>query len=412
MANDTLHLSFGTVGMSTNNGHKPCDLLTAARHNLRELQWELSGDGPIDPDRVGDNVTLAGPATADGVKALADELLNTAGLKRDHIQAIEAVFSLPPGSPIEPLAYFAQCLEWLRVALPFPVLLATVHMDESAPHMHVLQRPVSGGKYIGGQLTDKPKVKRLRDSFFVKVAGPAGLKRQGAKVFGKVKAWATREVLAQCEAQGLPASMGPLWDVFVADVKRDPTPHMLALGIDPNTLRPDDGAPPRAIALQPRAIALSPRAIALQKEGPKIKEQSCVALLPGGATLTPAQVHIQAPPPAPAIATLDELWVAVGCRSLLITPTQAEQHKRHELVKQAAERRARIASAEAERHRTKPERLQLAQAAIQTATARHTTRTTGSAGAAHHHGHQTTRVTDGDLTRERDDYAHECPWDY
>lgn len=406
MANDTLHLSFGTVGLSTNNGHKPCDLLTAARHNLRVLHWELSGDGPIDPDRMADNVILAGPATAEEVQALAVELFDTSKKKRDHVQAVEALFSLPPGSPIEPLAYFRQCLDWLREALPLPVLLATVHMDEAAPHMHVLQRPVSGGKYIGGDLTDKPKAKRLRDSFFLKVAGHHGLKRQGAKVFGKVKAWATSAVLAQCEAQGLPASMGPLWPVLVEGVRRDPTPHMLAMGIDPNTLRPDDGAPPRAIALSPRAIALPQRAIALQNGGAKIKEQSCVALLTEGATVTPAKVSIEAPPPAPAIGTLGELWAAAGCRSVWTAPDQAETERLHGLALQRATLRAHGDRMATERHRTKPDRLKHGMEVMQSATVRHTTRPTGSAGAAHH-GHQSTRVTDDGLTRERDEYAHD-----
>lgn len=82
-----------------------------------------------------------------------------------------------------------------------------------------------------------------------------------------------------------------------------------------------------------------------------------------------------------AINSLAALWAAVGCRSNWTTPTKADRLSRA----RDAEQRA-IA-----RHRPKPS-------------------THVGAGAAHHHGHQTTRVTDGGLTRERDDFAHECPW--
>lgn len=206
-----------TVGLSRVNGRKPCTLLEAARHNLRQIQAELGAVGHIDPKRMVDNVIMSGPTTAAQVQAQADALLasvDTTRLKRDHVQAVEVVFSLPAGSSLDVGLYFARCVEWLRVALPLPIVSAVAHLDESAPHAHILLLPVSDGKHIGGGLIDKPKLLRLRDAFFQKVAGPAGLKRDSAKVRGPVKQWAVDAVLRQCVANGLPDGMGPLWGVF------------------------------------------------------------------------------------------------------------------------------------------------------------------------------------------------------
>lgn len=98
------------------------------------------------------------------------------------------------------------------------------------------------------------------------------------------------------------------------------------------------------------------------------------------ATNSTADTSAQPSEQTPAIDTLDKLWAVVGCRVIKGLP--------------------------------KHERVQIARAVQQQVTDRHRSMpaTTAPAGAAHHHGHQTTRVTDGGLTRERDDFAHECPW--
>lgn len=301
-AERVLHFALKTIGRSTRGGRKPCDLLTAARHNLREIQAELGANGHINSQRMGDNVTLLGPDTAAKVQAQADGLLatvDTSRLKCDHVQAIEVLFSLPLGAPIEPLGYFTKCLAWVRIALPLPVLSAVIHMDEAAPHMHALLLPMKDGKHVGGALIDLEATKRLRESFFQKVAGPAGLKRTGAKVRGQVKQWAIAAVLARCEAMGLPSAMGPLWADYRASIEREPTPQLLALDIDVNAIRP--GAS-KAIAPDPSAIALPTRAMGLENDGQKAEEQSCVALVRPTTTLsgsTAASMTAASPTKAP-----------------------------------------------------------------------------------------------------------------
>ena len=237
MAGDVAYFAAKTIGMSKVNGRKPCDLLTAARHNLREIQAEMGSVGRIDPGRSATNAILAGPTDAAQVQALAVSLmaaagLNPAAMRRDHVQALEFVFSLPPSSGVDPAAYFARCLAWLAQALPLPVLSAVSHADEVAPHLHVLLLPLADGIYAGGKPVERPKLLRLRESFFNVVAGPAGLQRESAKLRGEPKRWAVAAVLTRCEAMGLPAVNGPLWPVLVAAIERDPTAAVCALGIE------------------------------------------------------------------------------------------------------------------------------------------------------------------------------------
>lgn len=375
MAESIQHFAVKTIGLSTVNGRKPCNLLEAARHNLREIQAELGARGHIDPRRITDNVILAGPATSAEIQALAADLLalvDTSKLKRDHVQAIEIVFSLHPGSPVEPMAYFAKCLEWLRVAVPLPVLLAVVHMDEAAPHAHVLLLPVKDGRHVGGALNTRPNLKQLRESFFTHVAGPAGLKRDGAKVRGIVKQWAVAAVLARCEVMGMPAAMGPLWADYRASIEREPTAPMLALGIDVNALRPDQTPQSGPVGLQPNPKGLAPRAIGLQKEGQKDQALSCVGLhqhtTPASASKAASDAATEPAMQPQAIGSLNAPWAAVGCCSNWTTPGKAERL-----------RHARDAQQRAfDRHRNKPAAL-------------------AHAGAAHH----------CETVRVRDEFAHD-----
>ncbi len=180
MGNSPAFFAIKTIGESRASGHKPCSLLKAARHNLREIEAERGAYGKIDPQHCHLNEILCGPSTAQGVQELAQRLLSDAGtpaLRKDHVQAVEVLFSLPASPPqgIEPRRYFEQCQAWLRRAMPLPQLLATIHLDETAPHLHVLLLPLHEGNHVGGALNTRPKLKNLRDSFYDNVAGPTGL---------------------------------------------------------------------------------------------------------------------------------------------------------------------------------------------------------------------------------------------
>ena len=284
MAGDVAYFAAKTIGLSRVNGRKPCDLLTAARHNLREIQAEHGSVGRIDPGRSATNAILAGPTDAAQVQALAVSLmaaaeLNPAAMRRDHVQALEFVFSLPPSSGVDPAAYFARCLDWLMGALPLPVLSAVSHADEFAPHLHVLLLPLAGGIYAGGKPVERPKLLRLRESFFNVVAGPAGLHRESAKLRGEPKRWAVAAVLTRCEAMGLPAVNGPLWPVLVAAIERDPTAAVCALGIELSA--PKDRttqAEPNPIGIEGVTMRSTANPIGIEKRGEKTQSLSCVGI--------------------------------------------------------------------------------------------------------------------------------------
>ena len=343
MAADIAYFAAKTVSMSKVNGRKPCDLLTAARHNLREIQAELGSVGRIDPGRSATNAILAGPADAAQVQAKAASLLAAAGLnpaamRRDHVQALEFVFSLPPSSGVDPAAYFTRCLAWLMEALPLPVLSAVSHADEVAPHLHVLLLPLADGVYAGGKPVERPRLLRLRESFFNAVAGPAGLQRESAKLRGEPKRWAVAAVLARCESMGLPAASGPLWPVLVAAIERDPTAAVRALGIELSA--PKDRqtqAEPNPIGIEGTTMGSKANPIGIEKRGEKNQSLSCVGIAqkttlktapeprPGRAPAMPEMAHDDSTQAGAAdqgsgnvIESLDDLWQRVGIRAMAL----------------------------------------------------------------------------------------------
>ncbi|MDD2535383.1 MAG: plasmid recombination protein [Macromonas bipunctata] len=335
MAGDVAFFAAKTVGMSKVNGRKPCDLMTAARHNLREIQAELGAVGRIHPGRTADNVVMAGPATAQEVQALANRLLGAAGIdpakmRRDHVQALEIVASLPPAATMDPAVYFARCMAWLEKALPLPVLSAVRHADEGAQHLHILLLPLREGTHVGGKPTGRAELLDLRARFFDKVAGPAGLRRDGAKLRGESKAQAVAAVLDWCETMGLPDANGPLWPVLVDAIQRDPTAAVLALGIDiaacrkghtkgsrSNPIGIDDGAAPGKF--KPIGIEKTQSLSCVGIEHfttPKPAPDSCPGRAPTPAEPAPAADHQHGGSTlnVEAIGTLAALWNRVGCK--------------------------------------------------------------------------------------------------
>ena len=294
MAETIAHFAVKSIGLSRVNGRKPCTLMEAARHNLREIQAELGSVGRINPMRSASNSVLRGSASAAEVQALAVALLAAQGinpdkLRKDHCQAIECVFSLPPDAIVtDRAAYFARCLKWVAGAMHLPVLSAVVHRDESAQHLHVLLVPLKDRAHVGSSAIDRIALKRLRNSFFTQVAGPAGLKCTGAKVRGVVKQWAVAAVLRRAEAMGLSVANGLLWPVLVAAIERDPTAAMLALGININDIRPC------AAESETNPIGVEANPIGIEKLGPKDRTLSCVGIA------TPAP----SPEPQKAIGSL------------------------------------------------------------------------------------------------------------
>ncbi|WP_374641028.1 plasmid recombination protein [Hydrogenophaga sp.] len=337
MAESTPYFRTKTISRSTYGGRKPQTLMDAARHNLREIQAERGADGYIDASRIAENVLLAGPGTADGVQALAGEWLAGAGvdasaLRRDHCQAIEAVFSLHEQSGIEPVRYFRRCLEWVTAELRLPVLSAIIHLDEAAPHCHVLILPVQGSMHVGSKPIAKGPLKLLTESFFNKVAGPAGLKRHEAKMTGAVKRMAVAAVLRACEARGMSEKVGVLWPILCAAIERDPTKAVHALNLSDDEIRGE-----KTDAFKPIGFAETPTEshanhIGFQVEPRKMQNLSCVGFASPTTSSAPAEWAVRSAEASGSgvrkvsckrIETLGDLWAVIGCRSVWRTTRHA-----------------------------------------------------------------------------------------
>lgn len=156
----------------------------AAMHNLREIQAELGATAAsgIDPTRMAMNYQLRGPDTAAGVADLALALLDNAGVKnlrRDACMALELVFSLPPAVGIDHREYFAAAVAWADSYFNAPILSAAVHLDEAAPHCHVLVLPLVAGRMNGGALAGGPsKIRMMQSDFQQQVGQRFGLTHQ------------------------------------------------------------------------------------------------------------------------------------------------------------------------------------------------------------------------------------------
>ena len=212
-------------------------VIKAARHNKREIQAELGVvGGTIDPARVCLNYTLAGPAAAADVALLAKELMAAAGvgkLRKDAVQALELVFSLPVGSAIDHRDYFDACTAWAGAAYGCPVLSSDVHLDEAAPHCHVLVLPLVGGRMAGSDLYGgRQELMAMQEQFHSVVAGKFGLSKPPARLSGTAKQAGARAVLQRLRETGDDALKSRAWAVIRAAVESDPAPFALALGIE------------------------------------------------------------------------------------------------------------------------------------------------------------------------------------
>lgn len=160
-------------------------VLTAARHNLREIQAELGADGYIDPARSCCNLRLVGPDTAAAVADLASNAMQDAGvakLRKDAVRAVEVVISLPEGFAVDVPAFFADALAWVRDFYAVPVLSAVVHLDEAAPHLHVLLLPLRDGRMVGSDLVgDRTRLQAMQCGFYDVVARKYGLAKPRAE---------------------------------------------------------------------------------------------------------------------------------------------------------------------------------------------------------------------------------------
>jgi hypothetical protein len=225
----------GTIGLSKKGGHKPSTLMHAARHNKREIQAESGAGGHIDPSRSALNEVLAGPATADAVVALGKTLMERSGvdsarLRRDHVQAVEIIFGLPVGTTIDDGLYFRRSVEWVGDRFGNSnILSADIHRDEGAPHCHVLALPIVKNKMAGG--IDKATLKSLRELFYQAVARRFGLSKPPTRLVGSARRAGVNAVMEVIKTTQDASLQSAVWQVVRASIERDPGPYMAVLGL-------------------------------------------------------------------------------------------------------------------------------------------------------------------------------------
>lgn len=207
----------------------------AAKHNLRGIAAEIGCDGHIDALRIPDNFILRGLATADDVARLAKTLMDGAGivkLRKTAVMALELLFTLPAKTNINPRQYFEDATLWAETYFRVPVLSSVGHMDESAPHCHILLLPLVDGKMNGSDLHGgKAKLSAMQTDFHLNVASRYGFSRQATQ---KRHSAAVRSAAIARARERLQANSGLQDAVIEALLKphiQNPEPLLTALSI-------------------------------------------------------------------------------------------------------------------------------------------------------------------------------------
>ena len=226
-----------SVSQSKRRKHGPCSLLTAAKHNKRELAAELNGKGRSDIDRVPLNYSLMGGGNAVTVDSMAMERMKEVGVRRedmrhDHTQALEALAAAPQGVVEDLEAYFRDFVAWcVKRYGAENILSADVHMDESRPHCHVLIAPIEDGLWSGGKkMIGSARFGEIVDSFWQEVGSKHGIKRPD-KLTGQRKAAAAALVLEHIENHDKELFKSPAWEAIRKSFERDPTGYITAYGL-------------------------------------------------------------------------------------------------------------------------------------------------------------------------------------
>lgn len=212
-------------------------ILNVMRHNARELQAEIGvgADSGIDASRIHLNVTLHGPATADGVVSAARDAMREHGIvapRKNATLGIEIVASLPAGLLIDHLAYFRDTAAWAQQHYRVPLLSAIVHNDESSPHLHLVLLPVRDGKLVGSELLgNRATMKAMQKDFHEQVAKQYGLRMPAAKKRHSAAQRAAGIALLRDTLQANSGLTERAIDALLVPHAKNPEPLLVALGL-------------------------------------------------------------------------------------------------------------------------------------------------------------------------------------
>ena len=219
-------------------------LKVSFRHNRREIQKELGSHSHIDAQKVFLNYTLSDSIKTDDliqrVKDSIEVYEEHTGkrIRRDAVLAIEVLFSIPIARPdIVTDVYFKDCLAWtVEQFSPALVLTADVHLDEAAPHMHVILSCVTPTRLIGSQIKgNKTRYQERTEHFFHNVASKYGLNRPPNKLLKADRQRLAKDVISRVENTRDPMTQSPHYALIRATIQDDPAPFAMNLGIEIQT---------------------------------------------------------------------------------------------------------------------------------------------------------------------------------
>ena len=159
---------------------KSLDILkNCLKHNLLQIPRELGENRHIDPKRCRLNQNLVGgfdPSSM--VSEVAANIVSATGkkLRRNGVLALEYLISLRANTTVDTNGYFPAVIEWLEDYLGCPIISAVVHLDEGAPHIHVVVLPLRNGRMMGSALVGyKSDLAALKQSHYKSVGQRYGL---------------------------------------------------------------------------------------------------------------------------------------------------------------------------------------------------------------------------------------------
>ncbi len=213
-------------------------LLAAARHNKRLIQKELGAAGHIDATKMHMNYALLGDATPEAVAAKAKSILQSLGitkLRKNAVSAIEIVFSLPVHAQIDHRAYFTDCQAWAAGQFGAENLLSLdVHLDEAAPHCHILLLPLLGGRMRGSDVMGNRQALQARQtSFYEQVSQRYGLlKPRSTRPSPEAKQSAVSAVLAHLRVSNDAILKSAAWALVRDLIDHEPIRWAECLGVE------------------------------------------------------------------------------------------------------------------------------------------------------------------------------------
>lgn len=159
---------------------KSLDVLkNCLKHNLRQIPREFGENRHIDPKRCSLNQNLVGGSDPSSmVKEVTANIVASTGkkLRRNGVLALEYLISLRANTTVDINGYFPAVIEWLEDYLGCPIISAVVHLDEGAPHMHVVILPLRNGRMMGSALVGyKGDLAALKQSHYKCVGQRYGL---------------------------------------------------------------------------------------------------------------------------------------------------------------------------------------------------------------------------------------------